>query len=103
MIGELVKRRREELGLTQEELATRCGYKDRSTITRIEKNDNDVNQTKLKRLADALEVDVMYFIKEDTPTVPPRIEEYIKKFMELSPDKQDAIAKYIDFMAREDN
>lgn len=103
MIGDLVKARREELGLSQDELAKKCGYTSRSTINKIEKNINDVNQTKLKVLADALEVDVMYFIKDDTPTIPPRIEEYIKKFMELSPDKQDAIAKYIDFMAREDN
>lgn len=102
MIGDLVKARREELGLSQDELAKKCGYTSRSTINKIEKNINDVNQTKLKVLADALEVDVMYFIKDDTPTIPPRIEEYIKKFMELSPDKQDAIAKYIDFMARED-
>ena len=103
MIGKKVKARREQLGLTQEELAKKLGYKSKSTINKIELDINDVSQSKLIKLADALEVDPMYFIEIDTPTVPPRVEAYIEKFLKLSADKQDAIGKYIDFMAREDN
>lgn len=102
MIGKYIRQRRQELGLTQEELAKKTGYTSKAAINKIEKGVNDIPQSKIMIFADALEVEPIYFFKEDTPTIPPRIEAYIKKFMELSPDKQDAIAKYIDFMARED-
>lgn len=54
-VGVNIRKRREELGLTQEELAKRLGYKSKSTINKIELGINDVSQTKLKAIADALE------------------------------------------------
>lgn len=59
-IGLIIKNRRIELGLTQEELAKRCGYKDKSTIAKIEKGVNDINQTKTAKIAEALGVDPAY-------------------------------------------
>lgn len=102
MIGKYIRQRRQELGLTQEELAKRTGYTSKAAINKIEKGVNDIPQSKITLFADALEVDVTYFFKDVTPTVPPRVEAYIEKFLKLSADKQDAIGKYIDFMARED-
>ena len=69
MIGERVKQRRLELGLTQDELAKRMGYKSKSTINKIEKDINDVSQSKMVELARALSCDVSYFIygNEETP------------------------------------
>lgn len=52
-IGERIKRRREELGLTQEELAKKCGYKSRSSINKIELS-RDLPLNKVKLMADAL-------------------------------------------------
>lgn len=49
-----IKARREELGLSQEELANRLGYKSRSTINKIESGVNDIPQSKIKAFADAL-------------------------------------------------
>ena len=54
---ELYKRirlRREELGMSQSELARRLGYKDRSTIAKIEAGINDITQTKIEAFAKAL-------------------------------------------------
>ena len=51
---ENIKKRREELGITQDELAHTLGYKSRSTISKIESGENDVSQSKLKAIADAL-------------------------------------------------
>ena len=53
-LGESIRRRREELGLTQDQLARRLGYRSRSTINKIEKGVNDITQTKIEAFAAAL-------------------------------------------------
>jgi transcriptional regulator with XRE-family HTH domain len=53
-IGKNIADRRKELGLTQEELATRMGYKSKSTINKIELGINDIPQTKIVKFAEAL-------------------------------------------------
>jgi transcriptional regulator with XRE-family HTH domain len=53
-IGERIRQRREELRMSQEELATRVGYKSRSSINKIELNQADLRQSKIKAIADAL-------------------------------------------------
>lgn len=49
-----IKKRREELGLTKVELATRIGY-ERSMITKIEQGKVDLTQSKIVAFAKALE------------------------------------------------
>ena len=49
-----IRARREELGLSQEELAKRMGYKSRSSINKIEKGENDIPQSKIVAFAQAL-------------------------------------------------
>lgn len=62
MIGDRIKMRRLELGLTQEELAKRMGYKSKSTINKVEAGINDVNMSTTKRYAKALETTVAYLM-----------------------------------------
>ncbi len=50
-----IKKRREELGMSQEELAKKLGYKSRSTIAKIEKGENDITQSKIEAFAQALQ------------------------------------------------
>ena len=50
-----IRQRREELGLTQDELAKRMGYKSRSSINKIEMGENDIPQSKIVQFAKALE------------------------------------------------
>lgn len=50
-----IRLRREELGMSQEELASRMGYRSKSSITKIEKGINDIPQNKLEDFAAALE------------------------------------------------
>lgn len=54
-VGTRIRERRRELGLSQDELAQKVGYKNRSTIARIESGENDIPQLKLKEIAHALE------------------------------------------------
>ena len=53
-IGENIRRLREKCGLSQEELATRMGYKSKSTITKIEQGINDIPQNKIEKFAEVL-------------------------------------------------
>ena len=45
-----IRQRREELGMSQEELAARMGYRSKSSITKIEKGINDIPRTKSRTL-----------------------------------------------------
>ena len=53
-IGANIRRLREELGLSQEELANRVGYKSKSAINKIEQGVNEVRQNKIVDFANAL-------------------------------------------------
>ena len=50
-----IRQRREQLGLSQEELAARMGYRSKSSITKLEKGINDLPRAKLEELAAALD------------------------------------------------
>jgi transcriptional regulator with XRE-family HTH domain len=56
-----VRQRREELGLSQEQLADRMGYSSRSSINKIEKG-RPCSQKIIVRLADALGVGIPYLM-----------------------------------------
>lgn len=55
--GHKVQQRRKELGISQEELAYRAGFH-RTYIGMIERAERNITLSNLKRLADALEVEV---------------------------------------------
>ena len=74
-----IKTRRQELGLTVEELANRMGYKDKSSISKIENGKADIPQSKVEAFAKALETTTAYLIgideeKERAVKVPPGFE-----------------------------
>ena len=66
-----ILQRRLELGLSQEELAQRMGYRSKSSITKLEKVVNDLPQAKLEELAAALETTPAYQLGLDAPCTPP--------------------------------
>ena len=57
-IGYRIKQLRTEKDMSQDELAKRSGYGSRSTINKIELGINDVPQSKIKAIAEALGVSV---------------------------------------------
>lgn len=86
-LGEIIKKRREELGMSQDELAKKLGYKSRSSIYKIEIGENDIPHSKLESFAAALKVGHGYLLgwedengvpieREITVSVPNRIKNY---------------------------
>ena len=61
-IGKRIRLRREELGMTQEELASRLGYKSKTTIAKIENGTNDIVQSKVIEFAQILNTTPAYLM-----------------------------------------
>ena len=66
-----VRLRREQLGLSQQELARRMGHRSRSSITKLEKGINDLPQSKVEELAQALETTPAALLGLDAPCACP--------------------------------
>lgn len=62
---ERIRNRRNELNMSQDKLATKLGYKSRSTIAKIEAGINDIPQSKIKDFADALDTTPSYLMGWD--------------------------------------
>ena len=62
MIGKNIRRRRIELGLSQEELAERCGFKSKSSINKMESGAQGLPQSKIVAVAKALETTPGYIM-----------------------------------------
>lgn len=68
-IGERIRLRREQLGLSQEELAKALGYKSRSSINKIELGLQKLTQSKIASIAEALQTTPDYIMGWDDATL----------------------------------
>ena len=59
-----IRKRRKELGMTQDELARLTGYNDRSSIAKIEAKKADLSQSKIIAFSEALKVTTSYLMDE---------------------------------------
>ena len=80
-IGNRIRKRREELGLSQDELAKRLGYKSRSSINKIELDRRNLTQSKIKAVADALGTTPSYIMgwEDSNPQLEALIEAILQK------------------------
>ena len=66
-VGDRIREKRESLGMSQEELAKKLGYKSRSSINKIETDERNLTQSKIKSIADALLTTPSYIMGWDEP------------------------------------
>lgn len=104
-IGSRIKQRREELDLSQEELAKRLGYKSRSSINKIELGFQNLTQSKIKAIADALDTTPSYIMGWDDDEAVPTPENLtseesalLAEFRSLSDEKQSLLLKLLETM-----
>ena len=84
-----IKKIREERGMSQDELAKLVGFKSRSSINKIEMGINDITQSKLVAIANALHVTPGELMGEDAEVEP-------QKSIEASPaQKEDREHKHL--------
>ena len=65
-IGQRIRKRREELNMSQDELARLMGYKSRSSINKIELEKTDVAGAKIDEFAKALRTTSSYLMGLET-------------------------------------
>lgn len=61
-LGTRIKRRREELGLTQTELAERLGLKSKVSVSNAENDRDDMTTTRIQKYAEALNTSIAYLM-----------------------------------------
>lgn len=73
-VGENILFMRRRLGMTQEELAKKMGYKSKSTINKIELGINDIPQSKIAKFAEVLGTTPAHLMgwKEEEQRTPPQ-------------------------------
>lgn len=103
-IYQRIKDRRTELGMTVDDLAKKMGYKDRSSISKIENGKADIPQSKVMAFAKALDTTTAYLMgidEEKTPEPDFRIFacdeiELIKKYRDLDDHGRELIDTILD-------
>lgn len=71
--GQRVKARREELKMTQDELAHKVGYQSRASINKIELDKRNIKQSQIATIARALQTTPGYLMGWNEEEVPPTI------------------------------
>lgn len=61
-IGTRIRERREQLHMTQDDLARKLGYTSRSTIAKIEAGQNELRQNRIMQMAEALHTSPSYLM-----------------------------------------
>lgn len=64
-VGDRIKKRRIELGMTQDELAAKLGYKGRTSVCVVETGGDNVTTTKVVKFAEALDCTPAYLMGWD--------------------------------------
>ena len=106
-IGKRIKERRSELKISQRELASKLGYSDHTTVTRIEADKVDLSQSRLKQFAMVLDVSVGYLMGwEENPEEAgalaalaisdPRIKKLVSDYMSLSEEDKNIITSLLE-------
>lgn len=114
-MAEKIRKRRIELGLTQEELATKLGVQ-KSAVAKYESGRvQNIKRAMISKLAQALECDPVWLMDleqhEENPllmklaedvTQRNRLMAYYEKLSKLTPEHQIAVTTVIDFLASEE-
>lgn len=93
-IGLLIKSRREELKLSQEEVAKRMGYESessRSVVHKMEKGLYKFKVPTIKKLSEALEVSPKYFWDYDVEKSAKEDAEMLKIYTQLNDTDRQAV------------
>lgn len=102
-IGARIKDLRKSLGLTQKELAEKCGYKSLTTINKIELGINSIPLDTIERLASILQVTPSYILGWEPPATADEYSDAEKRviaaYRTLVPGMQEYMLEMIEKLA----
>lgn len=105
-LGERVKMLRQKVGLTQEELAKEIGYSTKTSISKIENDILDINQSTTIALARALKTTPSVIMGweevEENVTLhnTPQEEALLSNYRQLNPDGQKKVDGYVEDLVK---
>lgn len=91
-----IKALRISKGWSQDELARRVGYANRSTIAKIEAGERDLSRSKIKAFADAFGVSPSFLM--DGKTEKASSEGLAEIFERLTPEQKETLIAYARFL-----
>ncbi len=94
-IGSWIKAAREEMGLSQIDLAKALGFQSATAISLIESGERGVSSSILQRLSEVLHRDIKYFLGQDEKTTT-TVQVALRADKELAKEDKDAILRFID-------
>ena len=109
-LGLRIKNKRLELGISQEELASRLGLRSKSTICKIERGEDNLTTDSIKKYADALGVTPDYLVGwedsngqktvsklllEVTEEDETKAREFLELYKNADPDIQNAVVTLV--------
>lgn len=108
-VGNRIKQRRLELGLTQAELAEKMGYSGKTSVCMAETGGDNITTTKVRKFADALGVSFRYLMgyEDDQGVSTPygqlidayvkneQTQEFVELFQSVSPDVQETVLRFL--------
>ena len=113
---ENIKKRRQELGLSQQELAERVGYSGKSMISQIESGIVDLPESMIMKFAIALDTTPAYLMgwNDEFPEKifdesfeksgqTSRLRYYLDMFSKLSEQSQNSVIEYMDYQLSKEN
>lgn len=97
-VGERIKQRRLELGMTQAELAEKMGYSGKTSVCMAEKGKDNITTTKVKKYADALGVSFRYLmgLDEQIEQVQKQLEPYTKQLSKFGKQINEKLSYEVD-------
>jgi transcriptional regulator with XRE-family HTH domain len=94
-VGERIRQVRESARMSQDELAKRMGYKDRSSISKIEKgNDDNIYLDTVQKVAEILNCSPLYLMGWDNDSEKPLSKEdyeFIVTYRQLSDEQKKLV------------
>ena len=98
-LGQRIKNKRIELGLSQDALAKKMGLKDKSSVCKVEKGDDNLTTDKIKRYATALGVEPSYLMgwkdteieMTESKVAKEKYEQIIQAYAKATPEIQKAV------------
>ena len=106
-MGLKIKRLREDKKLSQSELATLVGYKDKTAIAKVEAGKVDLPQSKISAFAKALNTTTSYLFSDESEDAisedsafPPDVRAAARGMMDLSEEDKKSAIDMINFLSK---
>lgn len=95
-IGARIREAREELELSQSELAEEVGYASPTAISLIESGQRKVSIEDLERISDVLETPIEFFLGKEEPAVDLNVA--LRADKDLTPSDREKIMDFVQFV-----